>query len=340
MGPALGKHPVPGLLSMSDSSSKGGASKRLLIVGVPRSGTSWLGRALAMTEDASYVHEPDHERYVIAAMHAKRRLGLFPVLSPGDRAPGYKRLWERAFRDQLETRTLPYRIASRLFWNASEPEFEAALAYPRPRRSLRLRAAGFLGSRPNRDGDEKPLVIVKSAHAALSVEWIGQEMRPTVIVVARQSLDILASWIELGIRECTIALDTYPGVRKRLLIPHGIDPPSRNASPLTRAAWNLGLLGSFLQASARRHPEWRVVSHESLVMDPLSGYRRLCGVLGLGWTRSIEEFLEQSDRPGAGFATNRVAAQLADRWRRVFSDAQAKEVATVLSQFPLQESLA
>ena len=314
-------------------------SRRLLIVGVPRSGTSWLGRALAMTTDASYVHEPDHERYVIAAMHAKRRLGLFPVLSPGDRAPSYRRLWERAFRDQVKARTLAYRMAARLFWKASEPEFEAALDYPRPSRSLRLRAAGFLGSRSPRDGAEKPLVIVKSAHAAFSVEWIAQEMDPTVIVVARHPLNTLASWIELGIRECTLELETFPRVRERLLIPLGIDAPSRNVSPLTRAAWNLGLLASCLQASVDRHPGWHVVSHESLVADPLGGYRALCGDLGLGWTTSIEEFLEQSDRPGTGFETHRVAAQLTDRWRRVFSDAQAKEVTGVLSQFSLKQSL-
>src|SRR5439155_26956394 len=127
-------------------------------------------------------------------MHAKRNLGLFPVLSPGDRASSYRRLWDRAFRDQLETRTLPYRIASRLFWNASEPEFEAALAYPRPGRSLRLRAAAFLGSRPMRDGEEKPLVIVKSAHAALSVGGFAQEMRPTVPVVLPNSWCTQARW--------------------------------------------------------------------------------------------------------------------------------------------------
>jgi len=291
-----------------------------------------------MTTDASYVHEPDHERYVIAAMHAKRRLGLFPVLSPGDRAPGYRRLWERAFRDQIKARTLAYRMAARLFWNATEGEFEAALAYPRPRRSLRLRAAGFLGSRPYRGGEEKPLVIVKSAHAALSVEWIAQEMDPTVIVVARQPLNTLASWIELGIRECTIELETYPRVRERLLIPHAIQPPAPSAPPLTRAAWNLGLLARCLQTSAERHPEWHIVSHESLVEDPLSGFRGLCDVLGLGWTRSLEDFLEQSDRPGSGFETHRVAAQLTDRWRRVFSDAQAQEVTGVLRQFSLKEA--
>ncbi len=326
---------------MTKPAARGDGARRLLIVGVPRSGTSWLGRALALTRNASYVHEPDHERYVIPAMRAKHRLGLFPVLSPGDRAPSYKRLWERAFLDQLEMRTLSYRIASRLFWNASEPEFEAALAYPRPRRSLRLWAAAFLGSRPTRDGEEKPLVIAKTAHAALSVEWIAQEMRPTVIVVARHLLDVLASWTELGIRECTIALDTYPGVRERLLIPHGIDPPSRNASPLTRASWNLGLLASFLQASVERHPDWHTVNHQDLILDPLTRYRELCDNLRLEWTNSIEVFLEQSAaRPGAGFETNRVAAQLTDRWRRVFSEAQAQEVADVLRLFSLKESLA
>ena len=32
---------------------------RVLILGVPRSGTTWSGRALGATEHAAYVNEPD-----------------------------------------------------------------------------------------------------------------------------------------------------------------------------------------------------------------------------------------------------------------------------------------
>ena len=96
---------------MREGGSKSSGSTRLLIVGVPRSGTSWLGRALAMSADASYVHEPDHERYVIAAMHAALDEGKIQHVFY--ESPGTDHEWQTWRRDLKD-------FAPRLFQPAGQ----------------------------------------------------------------------------------------------------------------------------------------------------------------------------------------------------------------------------
>ncbi len=53
-------------------------------------------RVLSKSPGAERILEPDNEDNLPAAIHAKHRLGRYPVLVPGDDAPAYQRLWEWA----------------------------------------------------------------------------------------------------------------------------------------------------------------------------------------------------------------------------------------------------
>src|SRR5680860_595121 len=68
----------------------------LLIVGVPRSGTTWTGRVLGHTEGVAYVNEPDGFRdpFAFGVMVAR---GENPILAAGDAAADCERLWSGAF---------------------------------------------------------------------------------------------------------------------------------------------------------------------------------------------------------------------------------------------------
>ena len=70
---------------------------RVLVAGLPRSGTTWVGEVLGRTAGARYLHEPDNHLLRPEAWWAKRRLGPYPELDPGDDAADYERLWALAF---------------------------------------------------------------------------------------------------------------------------------------------------------------------------------------------------------------------------------------------------
>src|SRR5262249_25000117 len=70
----------------------------ILVAGAPRTGTTWVARALGSSPDATLINEPDNEWPNPFALRAKLPLGQYPVLGPGDEAPkAYDLLWRKAF---------------------------------------------------------------------------------------------------------------------------------------------------------------------------------------------------------------------------------------------------
>src|SRR5215216_3657697 len=82
---------------------------KVLVIGLPRSGTTWIASTLAQTGNAALVSEPDNHYNVPFALRAKRRLpgGFHPALSPADEAPLFEALWREAFGEN-GTRYSPF----------------------------------------------------------------------------------------------------------------------------------------------------------------------------------------------------------------------------------------
>ena len=99
--------------------------------------------------------------------------------------------------------------------------------------------------------------------------------------------------------------------------------------------FSIGVLSTALEAAASRNPQWLVRTHEQLCSDPGQEFKKLYADLGLTWSEAVEGFLVGNDRPGEGFLTQRVAAELPDNWKRRLTSHQVAVMRRVLSQFPL-----
>ena len=309
----------------------GERSTPVLIVGSPRSGSTWAEEVLAHTAGACMIHEPDNEAIDPFAFRAKLGLGRYPVLGPGEAAPvTYAELWRRALAGQVHWRS-PRWLAAKALLTKSRPDVKASFRDQRPLTS-RLRVVETLAAPPSHRR-RVPQVIVKSVHASLAVEWIAAQRPVKVLVIQRNPFNIVASYTQLGWGDSR--LDTTSQLRDGVAGYSWVPPLEPGASTLSRVAWQIGLFTSALEMAAQRHPEWRVVAHEDLCRDPEGGFRSLCHDLDLGWTAGASEFLAASNRPGAGLVTNRVASEQPDRWRRRLTPDQADEVADVLGRFPI-----
>ncbi len=100
--------------------------------------------------------------------------------------------------------------------------------------------------------------------------------------------------------------------------------------------FSIGVLSSALEAAASRHPSWLIRTHEQLCSDPGQEFKKLYADLGLTWSEAVERFLVGNDRPGEGFLTQRVAAELPDNWKRRLTSHQVAVMQRVLSRFPLK----
>jgi len=310
----------------------------VLLVGLPRSGTTWLAKVMAETEGAVLVSEPDNEGLRPSALRAKRSLGLYPVLKPGDRAPRYERLWDVAFaggpRRPFDLRE---RAARRLFFLT---ERSGSAAASRRRRGIlhpTLPLSLLLSHERTPQAPGGGRTVVKSVFCQLALEWLAVHWQPTVLVVHRHPFSVLGSWLEMGMGHVDAAVD--PARTRRWLDPLGIEPPPLDAGLVTRAAWRYGLLTTAVAQALAVHPEWNMVAHEHLCGDPFNRVRASCESVGLRWTREAASLVEESNRRGQGYATQRMAEHEVDRWKERLEPAQRSEAVAVLNRFPAVRQL-
>lgn len=304
----------------------------MLVLGLPRSGTTWSARLLASAAGCRAVMEPDNEKISAPAMGAKRGVGRFPVLAPGDDDPAYRRLWAWALAGAPRSRGL--RLAAAIGRRAEDAELESLFA---GRRSSRLALAAMLARRlpvPGA-GSSDVRLVVKSVHACLAAEWLAHEFRVEVVVVRRHPAGILASWLELGLPDADRGLDRNPAVRRRYVEPWGLATPA--PAHVARAAWQIGLLSSALEDALVRHPEWHVVEHEALCRDPHARLGDLFTDLHLSWSDRVDEQLEESDGPGSGFTPRRRRSEAPDSWRTRLGPSELADLERALEGFPHQQ---
>lgn len=294
-------------------------SGRILIAGVARSGTTWVGRVLEKAPGVVYVNEPDNREAHWFADVGRQGLGFLPVLRPGAPARHYGLTWDVAFRGGWPQNPRLDRMA------------RGALRMPRP---LRAPALSALGRRVARIPAAAPVVVCKSVYVPLALEWVAAHTQARPLIVRRHPLNILASWIELGVPAYPI--DQDPRVRELVLEPLGLPAPPEPASHVQLVAWCIGVLDAALLDARSQHRDWIVVSHEELCLDPVGRFRRLFAELHLRWTDAVEQYLSIANRQGEGYVTERISTELPDAWRRRLTAVQIAEAEEVLAGFAPQ----
>jgi hypothetical protein len=281
-----------------------------------------VGQTLQKADDVVYVSEPDNRRTSPFADVGKLGLGYMPFLTPDEPAPRYEVLWEVAFRGGW-----PQTAKVQTLWRA-------ASALPR---GARVSALTALGRRVAKIPPPEPTVICKSVYAALALEWVVAHTGCRPIIIRRHPLNVLASWLELEVPPHP-AQD--PRLQEKVQRSLGIEGPPPDASLLQRSAWSIGVLDAAVVDALGRHSEWLSVSHEELCGDPAAGFRSLFEQLGLEWSEEVDRYLKVADRPGAGYLTERLAAELPDAWQRRLSPDQVREAEEVLAALSAQTAAA
>jgi hypothetical protein len=262
------------------------------------------------------------------------------VLDPDQDHPVYEELWRHAFTPRRSSgaarigRAVRVKGFSTLVGDRNGAALRKALVDGRHR--VRLGLARIL-SVPASPSSGATAAVVKSVAAHFTAEWIVERFSPRVVVVLRHPFNAVSSRLQLGWGPRTAAgILADPRAAERFRRSFGLDVPPVPDSPLGRQAWQVGLLTSLYEAIAARHPDWVVVTHEDMCVNPVDSFRALSQRVGLGWSDRAAEEVLRSNRPGSGYETNRVASGLADRWRERFAPQEIEEMAAILRRFPIR----
>lgn len=251
------------------------SDKPILVTGAHRSGSTFVGRILALPRSVGYVQEPFNRNFGIRGNDQ-----TFPYVTKGSPLePHYHRLVD----DLLHLR--------------------ARYKNPWRRAPSRLRALGqrVIGGRAGfgyallRLNPFVRRLLVKDPIACMASEWLHREFGMEVVVLIRHPAAFVASLQRLDWR-----FDLRRLVDKNdLLEDHlrGILDPDRDfeaIAPVEEAALLWKCIYSVLTTYADRNPEMMVVSHEALSRDPVGGFRSLYARLGLSFTPRVAVEIERA----------------------------------------------
>src|SRR5205807_4766333 len=158
---------------------------RVLVAGTARSGSTWVANVLGHAAGTRHVYEPDGPQSDVLGAMAATRLGEFPVLRPDARSFWYRLVWDVGFAggwpwDRVEGARAVGRTMVKV-----PPVMRDAMV-------ISLAEAVHLVRRPPRH------VVVKSVNSVFSLDWIVKRYAPTVVVLRRDPLNVVSSWVVLN----------------------------------------------------------------------------------------------------------------------------------------------
>jgi len=276
----------------------------ILVTGAHRSGTTWVGKMLALAPGVGYIHEP------------------FSPRTPAGLSPAPFERYFTVVTERNEERYLPgltETLAFQYDWGAELHTLRG------PRDALRaLRDSGR--SARSRWARARPLV--KDPIALLSAEWLAERFGMEVVVLIRHPAGFAGSVTRLGFRH-DFGSFLVDGEVPELLRPYEREIVSFARAPgdaLEEAALLWRILYGTVAGYRERHADWVFLRHEDACADPGGTFERLYSRLGLELTPSARGRIEEassSDNPvaadaSAPHAVDLDTARAAESWRTIF----------------------
>lgn len=242
------------------------ATNRVLVTGAPRSGTTFLGKALSSALRVDYFHEPLNPMCGLPSVRDE-----FVDLADDDHVAASEEF----------ARLMDY-----------EPMLTTAM-YRRDRSYVRavkqvIGSRGPFMLRLARVNPWSQHVVVKDPYASLSVRWLSERLDLQPIVVIRHPAAVAASFRRLGWNAHIVlgALGGRPGTLSadELDVARAVGP-----DPLLSAA----LVWRVLVRHMADVPSIQV-THEALSETPDAVVRDLCTATGLPYTFATRRFLRSN----------------------------------------------
>jgi hypothetical protein len=246
------------------------AAPPILVTGAHRSGTTWVGKMLALAPGVAYLHEPFNPRFSAGGFD---RYFIVVTSENEDRyAPELERVLE-----------LRYDLAARLRTRRRPRDLARAV-----RDFTRLERMRRSASRP----------LVKDPIALLSAEWLATRFEMEVVVLIRHPAAFAASLKRLGWKHsfANFLDDGLPEV----LGPYEDEIREQAREPgdiLAQAALLWRVLYDAVDGYRERHPDWTFLRHEDASVDPVATFARLYEQLGLELTPKARATIASASAP-------------------------------------------
>jgi hypothetical protein len=244
----------------------------ILVAGLQRSGTSWIGKMLEASGEAVYVNEP---------MNPNHPPGRSPGVLNADVDSRFQYIcadneerWVKAFNDTLRLR---YHVAAELRRNHRPYDLARMVKYSTDFTVGRLRGRHAL---------------IDDPCSTFSAMWLTKRMGVTSVISVRHPLSFVGSWRRLNWKVNLYDLLDQPLLMRDVLGPYEDDlrKMADSDDQVAKAALLWRVTYTVLGDLAKQQPGLLHINrYEDLASDPMTKFRELYAVCGLSWTERAEK---------------------------------------------------
>lgn len=258
---------------LADESRTAASADRppILVTGMPRSGTTWVGRMLTAGGSVGYINEP---------FNLATSPGSFRI--PVDH-------WYAYVSAENEANILPPLQRALEFDYPLLRELGRCRNWTDLLHTLRS-WRGFARSRRRRP-------LVKEPHAVFSIPWFAERLASEVVVTVRHPAAVVSSWKRLEWSFDFANLLEQPTLMRDWLEPFRVEMeaalrPGKDLVDRVALLWRV--IYTVIDRQRKICPRIHVVCQEDLSNDPIGEYARLYATLGLSFTSDAAEAVRAS----------------------------------------------
>ncbi len=268
--------------------------KPILVTGSHRSGSTWIGKILALPREVKYISEPFNPKIGL-----KQIKDWFLYINQ-DNQDSYVQAIDKLLKFKGD---IPVNLPALKYWsNAFLP------------------------------GVKRPLL--KDPIACMSADWLARKFNMQVVVIVRHPAAFYASLKRVNwhfdfanfSKQDRLMADYLADYRSLIVKEH--------KSFVEEAATLWLCIYHVLDRYLVQHPDWIVVRHEDVSLQPVAEFKRMYLSLGLNMTSEIEQQIIKSSgghnqveaTPGQELDLNRDSSQLVKNWKKHVTDQEASEL--------------
>lgn len=240
----------------------------ILVTGGHRSGTTWVGKMLAVERQTAYISEP---------LNLWHRPGV--LITPVD-------YWYPYICEQNEDRYLPGLCQTLQYHYHLRDEIKAL----RSRKDLLRMVRDWRSFQLGRIYHKRP--VIKDPFALFSVPWFAQRLDCRVVITVRHPAAFASSLKRLGWNFEFSNLLQQPLLMRDWLEPYRHEMEAMLDTPddiIAQGSLLWRILYQVVDQFRDRVPGLLIVRHEDLSLEPIDGFQDLFTSLGLGFSSRVKK---------------------------------------------------
>ena len=283
----------------------------ILVTGAHRSGTTWVGKMLALDANTGYISEP---------LNVLHRPGVFRATV---------KHWYTYINDGNTSDYLPAFRELLNFQYHTWLEIQSVRSHRDFLRMGRDFHTFFIGSMHGQRA------LLKDPFAVFSTPWFAQKLNCQVVITVRHPGAFASSLKRLNWPfDFHDLLDQPMLMRDHLGADRAEMESIKPDDIIGQSALLWRMIYRFVHSTRSLFPDIKIVRHKDLSLDPVEGYKKLYESLGLTFTEKVRNVIlnaSSSDNP-TELSTNKVHSVKLDsranvnNWKKHLSDDEIKRI--------------